>query len=222
MECLCSDDFAKLRAVIATRGNLVTQTNLIIRIWIIFKYAKKDDLIEREVKYGASFDKPERRAIRRQRRPKMFENHEIRKMLAAANPVMKAMILLGINCGFGNGDVCRLSKSNLDLKSGWVDYPRPKTGVDRRIPLWAETVDAIREDLRVRPKPESKDLEDRVFLTRSGGSYWKESTSYLSEQFGRFLKSVDSTNKRGGRFTPCAIVLEQSAIKPATNQPRIS
>jgi hypothetical protein len=41
---------------------------------------------------------------------------------------LRAMILLGINCGLGNSDCAGLSHSHLDLERGWLDYPRVKTG----------------------------------------------------------------------------------------------
>jgi integrase len=80
----------------------------------------------------------------------MFEAAEIRVMLAAAPAALKAMILLGINCGFGNTDVANLTVKNLDLKGGWCNYPRPKTGISRRCPLWPETVKAIKAALEPR------------------------------------------------------------------------
>jgi len=54
------------------------------------------------------------------------------------------MILLGINCGLGNGDCGNLPLRALDLGHGWVDFPRPKTGIPRRGPLRPETVEAQR------------------------------------------------------------------------------
>lgn len=40
------------------------------------------------------------------------------------------MILLAVNCGFGNEDCGTLPLSALDLKGGWVAHARPKTGVE--------------------------------------------------------------------------------------------
>ncbi len=51
----------------------------------------------------------------------MFEAAEIRAMLAVASVPLKAMILLGINCGFGNTDVANLCVKHLDLKGGWCN-----------------------------------------------------------------------------------------------------
>jgi hypothetical protein len=45
--------------------------------------------------------------------------------------LLKAMILLGINCGYGNADCGTLPLSALDLKNGWINYHRPKTGIVR-------------------------------------------------------------------------------------------
>jgi hypothetical protein len=42
---------------------------------------------------------------------------------------LKAMILLGINCGFGNSDCAALPQKPLDLDGGWVRFDRPKTGI---------------------------------------------------------------------------------------------
>ena len=78
------------------------------------------------------------------------------------------MVLVGINCGFGNSDCATLPKSALDLKGGWVNFPRGKTGVNRRCPLWPETVAAIRQALEARPTPKSSQDRGLVFLTPTG------------------------------------------------------
>jgi|HubBroStandDraft_6_1064221.scaffolds.fasta_scaffold649429_2 hypothetical protein len=72
----------------------------------------------------------------------MFNPDEVTRILAAldgkplladdkpiagvADVRMKAMVLLGLNCGFGNTDVATLPQSALDLAGGWIDFPRPK------------------------------------------------------------------------------------------------
>lgn len=75
----------------------------------------------------------------------MFEAAEIKQLLAATSPNMKALILLGINCGFGQSDCAGLPFSALQLDDGWIQYPRPKTGIDRR---WAATQLEVRAALR--------------------------------------------------------------------------
>jgi integrase len=78
------------------------------------------------------------------------------------------MILLGINCGFGNADVASLPKKAMDLKSGWVEFPRSKTGIARRCPLWPETVAAVKDALNARQKPRNDSDPNLVFVTKFG------------------------------------------------------
>ena len=71
---------------------------------------------------------------------KLFTADEIRRIIDAAGLQLRAMILLGINAGFGNADCGELPLSAVDLETGIIDYPaRPKTGIARRCPLWPET-----------------------------------------------------------------------------------
>jgi integrase len=190
VEDLRGDDFDALRANFAKTNGLVGVRNQITRTRMIFHYAYKAGLIDRPVCFGANFSKPSAKAIRKGRIPRMFEADEIHKMLRDAGPVFRAMILLGVNCGFGPAEIGRLPKSALDLQAGWVVFPRPKTGSERRIPLWPETVEAVHEALAVRPEPTSDDDEGLVFLTRNRGSWFKDSTRYLTERFGKFLRST--------------------------------
>jgi len=139
----------------------------------VFRYAYEANLIGQSVRFGPGFVGPSRRKLRRERQQnglRMFEAAEIRTMLAAATIPLKAMILLGINCGFGNTYVANLAVKNLDLKGGWCDYPRPrpKTEISRRCPLWPETVKAIKVVLEARPEPCDKADTDLVFLTPAG------------------------------------------------------
>jgi hypothetical protein len=64
----------------------------------------------------------------------MFEADELRRILDEVGTPLKAMTLLGINRGFGNADCGNLPQSALDLDHGWVNFPRPKTGIARRCP----------------------------------------------------------------------------------------
>ena len=75
------------------------------------------------------------------------------------------MILLGINCGLGNTDCARLTRGRINLKSGWLHYPRPKTGVERHCPLWPETIEAVKRVWATRKPPRDTAFSHHVFLT---------------------------------------------------------
>ena len=98
----------------------------------------------------------------------MIEADDLRQLIHMARPQMKAMILLALNAGLGNTDVSELSRSSADLRHGWLDYPRLKTGVGRTCPLWPETVSAIRAALADRPAARNAVDERLIFLTRCG------------------------------------------------------
>ncbi len=138
---LASDDFEKLRAGTAPAlGPGGAGERDPAHSVVVFKYAYDAGLIELPIRYGPLFRRPTRKVLRKARNAKrasLFEADEIRRILAAAGLPLEAMVLLGINCGFGNADCGTLPLSALDLDGGWVDYPRPKTGIDRRCPLSA-------------------------------------------------------------------------------------
>ena len=95
----------------------------------------------------------------------------------------------------GNSDVAQLPMKALDLERGWMAYPRPKTGIDRRCPLWPGTVDALREWFERRPTPRNETYTDRVFLTLKGGS-WATADFLLSKETRKLLDSLGIDGNR--------------------------
>lgn len=91
---------------------------------------------------------------------------QIQAFLAVAKPKVKAMILLGVNCGYGNTDCAKLPIGKLDMDGGWANFARTKNGIRRRNPLWPETVDALRAVLKSRPLPDDPQNANRVFITK--------------------------------------------------------
>jgi integrase len=72
-----------------------------------------------------------------------FDPEQVNKLLSAADLKMRAMIWLGLNCGFGCTDCSELKWSDLDLVSARVKLARRKTGILRDLPLWPETVESL-------------------------------------------------------------------------------
>jgi integrase len=164
-------DFEKLRADFAKTHGPVTLNDDITRAKVVLHYAFNQGLIDRPVVFGGSFDRPSRAMLRKHREKtgkRMFEADEIRQLLGKASSQLHAMILLGINCGLGNNDCALLPMMALDLKHGWLNFPRPKTGIRRKCPLWPETVLALQAVLKARREPKDPADKDHVFITRCG------------------------------------------------------
>jgi integrase len=182
---LAADDFEQLRASLARTRGPVALGNAVQRVRVVFKYAFDAGLVELPVRCGPAFRRPGKKVLRKERAarpPRMYEAEELRKILAAATQPLKTMILLGINAGFGNADCGTLPRAALDLEAGWVNYPRPKTGISRRCPLWPETVEALREALAGRPTPKDASNAGLVFVTKHGGCWFKGALPGLLEK----------------------------------------
>lgn len=167
-------DFTGYRDALVNAGYAPsTVAQHVTHVKTLFRWGHEAELFENLPKFGKKF-KGNKNSSRRQsgKAPvKMFEPAEIRAMLKAAGVQLKAMIHLGCNCGFGNFDCAQLPQSALDLQGGWVTFPRPKTGVDRRCALWPETIAALRAAIANRPKPLNPADADQVFLTTHGNRW---------------------------------------------------
>jgi integrase len=169
-------DFEKLRAKWAAKWGAERLATEINRARTVFNFAWKNGVISVPMRYGEGFNRPSKKVLRlnkAEKGPKMFEADELRRMIDKAVQPMKSMLLLAINAGLGNTDVAQLPLKSLDLKHGWLDYPRPKTGIMRRCPLWLETLSSLREWLTHRPQPKSEIDAAIMFLTVRGQNWSK-------------------------------------------------
>lgn len=167
------DDFATLRKVFAERWGPARLSTAVIVTRSIWRWAYEQGMIPIPQRFGSDFSRPSAKKLREVRNghgPRMLTAEQIRAILDKADTNTRAMILLGINGGLGNTDVSLLPIAALDLDGGWLDYARAKTAIPRRIPLWPETVQALREVLAKRPKPQAGN-EGLVFLNAAGGNY---------------------------------------------------
>ncbi len=198
------DDFATLRKRMAKRWGPTRLGNAIQRVRSVFKFAADNCLIDRVIRYGQGFQRPSAKVLRLHRAkqgPKLFTAEEIRRMLDSADRQLKAMLLLGINCGYGIADCGRLPQSALDLERGWIDYPRAKTGVPRRCPLWPETVAALRDCLAHRQEPKKAERAGLVFLTRQGTPWHRDDmSSPLCFKVRKLLRNLGVNGRRGLGF----------------------
>jgi len=191
-------EFASVRKMLASRYGVNGLAKRIQQTRSLFKYAYESELLDRPVRYGQSFSKPSAKKMREHRIAKGaqdFTNVEIRNLLKAASPITKAMILLGLNGGLGNSDIADLPFKAIDLKSGWLDYPRAKTATHRRIPLWPETIEAIKAVVAKRPETTS----DKLFISKKGQDFTDEARTgqRVSGYFRQPLKKIGIEDGRG-------------------------
>lgn len=194
VESLRPQDFARLRRKLTAELGATSTGNQVQRIRTCFKYLYEAGEIENPVRFGPSFKKPSARRVLEERNKKAardFSAKEIRDLLDAAHTTnLRAMILLGVNCGFGNRDCASLPEEAVDLGKGWVEHARRKTGVMRRCPLWAETIDALRDVHHEKADAKEQGAEDLVFLTRQGFPYDRRQFSSIAQEFRKITEQA--------------------------------
>ena len=165
----------------------------------LFKYAYEIDLIDKPIRYSKVFDRPGAALKRKNRRAnelrngkRLFEADEIRAMLHMADTPLRAMILLGINGGLGNTDCARLPIAAVSLDKAVLEFDRPKSGIERVVPLWPETVAALRQALAARPKPATDEVKGLVFLTTPGQSWVRENIHRTEDNRIRKVVPMDA------------------------------
>ncbi len=204
VESLKTRDFDALALRLADGVGKVTFANRFRLARALFLYASDNDLIPKRLNFGENFtlpDKAEMRVEKQKTGARDFTADELRKIIEAAAIPLKAMILLGLNCGLGNTDLATLPRSAVNLDTGWIDFPRPKTAVERRCPLWPETVAALRLSLAKRPMPKDESNVDLAFVTKYGQPYVRlsEAGSNLDAIAGEFAKILSALKLNGRR-----------------------
>lgn len=210
VESLRPGDFDKLAVTMQDKHGSATLGREITMVRSVFKFGYTQDLIDKPIKFGENLVAPsasEKRGQKQKRElergKRVFTAGDIRAMTDAAGPQLKAMIYLGINCGFGNTDCASLPIKALDLDAGFVEFPRPKTNIQRRIPLWPQTVAALRDVLAKRPEAADKAHEGLVFLTRLGKPWVRFAIEETKNDEGKMVvkeKSDDAIAKATGRL----------------------
>lgn len=186
------EDFEGLRAKMAKRWGPVALANEIQMVRTMFKYGYEVELLETPTRFGPGFRKPSAKKMREVKQadgPRKFSAEQIRALLEASTPNMRAMILLAINGGLGNSDLGELPRKAVDLEAGWLDWPRPKTAIQRRVPLWRETLAAIEAALKSRGKPAARADAKLLFIGRRGQNYIGKHRGYrVGQEFDKACK----------------------------------
>jgi integrase len=192
VETLCPSDFERLRASFAKTHGPSRLSKDITCARVMFKWG--DDTHGIRVRYGQSFKKPSKATLRKARKRRLFTAVECRKL---AKTSMRPMVLLALNAGLGNTDIVKLEWSHIDR--GWLTYARPKTGIDRRVPLWPETIKAL-----------GRRGEGRVFKTRWGNPWTPET---ISQRFRKLKASGPFYDLRHTFATVALQVKDREAVR---------
>ena len=116
----------------------------------------------------------------------LYSAEQISSLLQQADVQLKAMLLLGLNCGFGPKDIQDLTWDH--IMEDRITLPRSKTGVTQTFLLWPETQEALeilrkeRTVLIERLEKRGRDRSDggHIFVTRFWRLWNKDS---IAEQF---------------------------------------
>jgi len=193
----------------------------------VFGWAADQQLIAAVPVYGKAFragSAKERRELRYRAGANMFSAAQVRALVDAATPLMRAAVLLGINGGMGNTDIAGLECSTVLLEGqdtaamaaamaglgsgpgglgpgadtatgGHIFYLRKKNAVERFIPLWPETARAL---AGIYPTGGPRGL---WFTDRAGRALIRGRTDGVASRFKRLSVKCGASEKRRGFYT---------------------
>lgn len=150
----------------------------------MFNMADEFGWISRPIRLRKAFAKRSAGEARGQRKDWLLTAAILRPMYRDASLQIKGMILLGLNGGFGPGDDASLPKSAVDFKSGRIRYKRPKTNIDRDMPMWPETIKVLKLIFAERPD------DPLVFRTKYGNPWTAPTIAAELEKIGNLPKGV--------------------------------
>ena len=159
IENLQPKDFLAYKTKFASTNNPVSVGNEITRVKSCLKWLVKSKYCK-DIEVGPDFRKPSALAARRHKREmglKLFDPAQILSILDESGLRMRAMIFLGINCGYHNSDIetLKLQSIQVAVKTGLIEHTREKTEVERGCPLWPETIEALTIWIDRRPATKS-------------------------------------------------------------------
>ena len=94
----------------------------------VFHWARKNDVVQTI----PNIDAVAKAKTISEEKP-IFTYEQIHKLLEMADCQMRAMIWLGLNCGFGCTDCAELQWKDLDTENSRVNLHRKKTGIKRNL-----------------------------------------------------------------------------------------
>lgn len=130
---------------------------------------------------------------------KRFRLPQIATLWQYATPQERLYIVLGLNCGFGRGEIGTLQLAEVNLDKRLIKRLRTKTTVQGKWRLWNVTVAGIRWYLDHR-RPET--AETALLVNRSGKSYQRPTAggNKNNQIYNAFNKLIDRIHKDDQTF----------------------
>ncbi|MEX2386585.1 MAG: tyrosine-type recombinase/integrase [Phycisphaeraceae bacterium] len=185
------DDFRRLGLVYGSTMGPSPSLKAMIVTRQVFKWLHENEYIPAPPRYGSDFKVSKLKAkqiINRGRSKEIYTAEQVRAILRVAeagvkgkrwkkgedqpkgikaSPHLRAMILLAINGGYTQRELAALRLEHVDMPNAIIDHYRGKTETRRVVPLWPETVEAIKASIAERPEPRA-DAGGLLFVTRKG------------------------------------------------------
>jgi len=165
----------------------------------MFHWARKNDVLQNI----PNIDAVSKMKIVSQEKP-VFTPEQIQILLGNTNAQMRTMIWFGLNCGFGGTDCSELLWENIDFKNARIHYPRGKAGIDRNLPLWPETIQALialqRKNERVFNTPRGYKWVRTVKRTDKHGNVKYVNHDSVSKEFRKLIKKIGLKTEKGVGF----------------------
>ncbi len=193
---ISTNEWTEFRAYLKDGRSWRSVKTYVVHVRAILKWGFDQGIFERPVRDGKALANPSLRLIREEREAndnKSVSPDEIKRLMASVGrrKGFKAMILLGINAGYGNNDVSTLRIEDVDFQKAEISRLRPKTGIRRRNPLWPETLDAMQEYLAWRPQG----APETMFITSNGRPWGHQVTKSF-----RAVKIAAGIDRKGLGF----------------------
>jgi len=179
------------------RRSITTVSNDVSRIRAFLNWCQSCEHIPAP-RYGREFSKAsakQRRQIRTQAGRRDLDRDSLLAIIEKATIHSLPVILLGINGGMGAKDISLLTREQVNQVGDYLDCPRNKTAMPRKIWLWPETREAIARYMEKRSRMFSAKFDHLAFLT-SQRSRWVSDDGYCaaSKAFQKIAASVGVSN----------------------------
>lgn len=150
--------------------------------------------MDKPMRLGKAFAKRPAADARATRKDWLLTPAAIAALYRAAPVQLRAMILLGLNGGFGPGDCAGLPMDKSYIEQARIRFRRPKNHIPRDMPIWPETIKAIRAVIAHR----QDDL--LVFRTKYGNPWTANS---IAHEFAKLCKNSLVSLPKGVGLNSC-------------------